>query len=135
NVSTDGTPCDRLGVEVQYDRRSTFAGIFGATRNSTAVHSVARYSPDGGGAGGLPALIALDPTGCSPIQANTGDIVVFNNGAKPGALAADSDASAGCAGSPMLDVKNSGTISAMPGSSGRPGELAYLRAVPAGQGY
>jgi hypothetical protein len=134
NVTADGTACDRLGVDVKYVRRSFFGGIFGSDSNSTQVHSVARYATGNGG-GGLPALIALDPHGCSPINANTGEIIVYNNGAKPGSMAADSDAAAGCSGSPMLDVKNSGSIAATPGTTGKPGELGYLRAVPAGQGY
>ncbi len=134
NAAVDGDSCDRLAVDVA--RRSTnFFGRIAGMLGGTDVHSVARYDPESGVDNTVPGLVALDPHGCASIDAGTGWIEVFDNGDEPASIAADSDAAAGCGGNPVLLAKNSGRIIAHDGTTGGPGELGYVRAVPPGQAY
>ncbi len=108
--AADGTPCQRVGVQVSRTRPSIFGGVVRVGSASTTVHSVARYS-SGSTAIAVPALVALNKTACPSIEAGSGTIHVYNNGASPGVIQADSLASAAaCSYGTTYDSGNSGTI-------------------------
>jgi hypothetical protein len=124
-TARDGSPCERVGIQIQRTRSSTFGGIVGRHSSSTTVHSVARYSPATSGSS-IPALVALNKTACPSIDANSGTIHVYNAGAFPGIIDNDSNATAvSCSLATTFNAGTSGTITADPGTTGTPGQLGY----------
>ena len=92
----DGLPCQRIAVRVQRSRTFLFGGITGSDAGTTDVHAVARRvlqsGPD------VPAVVALDPTGCPAVLATSAALRITP--AAPGApatLVVDTDLT-GCAG-------------------------------------
>ena len=72
----DGSPCERVGVEMTATRDSLFAQVLGFGQGQTSVHSVARAflpPPDGPPIN----LLLLDRFGCSVMQASgNGGIII-----------------------------------------------------------
>jgi hypothetical protein len=121
----DGTPCQRIGVQIHRTRPSVFGGIAGINAGSTTVHSAARYSLWSNGTS-IPALVALNKTACPSIDASSGTIHVYNAGAFRGEIDDDSAATAvGCSYSTTFNAGTAGNITADPGATGTPGQLGY----------
>ncbi|MCU1461440.1 MAG: hypothetical protein JWO37_1515 [Acidimicrobiales bacterium] len=107
----DGTACQRVGVEIQRSRTSVFGRAAGSSGQSTTVHSVARYNTSPGNVTNIPALVALNKTACPSVDASSGIIHVYSNGAYPGIIDNDSVASAAsCSSSTTDNAGSSGSI-------------------------
>jgi hypothetical protein len=109
-VSGDGSPCERVGVEMSATHDSFFAQLLGFDQGTTTVHTVAAaVLPSGEG---VPLnLLVLDRFGCEAIdvQGNGGVIVSAvvsedGTGLQAGVAAADSDGSAGCTMNGVIDI-------------------------------
>lgn len=105
-VSEDGTPCERVGVQMSAVHDGLFARAIGFDQGTTSVHTVALgFLP---GLDGPPLnLLVLDRSGCDSILlegggASVGEIVVDavvdpDTGEEfQGVAAVDSDANSGC---------------------------------------
>jgi len=133
NSTTDGAPCDRIGVEVTRPQPSFFRGVVGAAPGTFTVHSVARYSTAARPGSISPALIALNQSACRAINAGNGTIDVIGNSTGPGLAITDSNGPACSSGNPIIDGGSSGQVCTQ--SAGAVvGQLSWFQA-PASQGY
>ena len=136
NAATDGTPCERLGVEITRPQMRIFSpAITGQTRSYT-VHSVARFTMTLRPGGVKPALIALNATTCRAIDAgNNGTIVLLANSLGPGIAYSDSDGSGGsCTGTNAILGSGSSGRMVAESSGATTGQLGWFSA-PAVNGY
>lgn len=93
NPSTDGNPCERLGVRIVRDRTFLFGQIAGALGGSTDVHSVARPLT-ASSTTEIPAVVALEPTGCGAVATDPGaGVLQMGSGAQAGVAIVDSSGS------------------------------------------
>lgn len=131
--AADGLPCDRMGVQIRYTRKSTFSKIAGIKENTTTVHSVALRVVNSSQGSIIPSLAVLDPSGCNALDADTGTIQAdAGSAASPGIIRVDSTGlGAGCTASgPAMQVQGSGVIRACglgqagTGCTGRIGHFA-----------
>ncbi len=110
--SIDGKPCERVGVQVRYTRRSLFAKVVGNNQNTTTVHSVARFGP--GGPQDEPAsLVLLERHDCraARVQGTNSRIVVASvPGVTPGNIQADSAGDGACSGNTKILEGGSGNL-------------------------
>jgi hypothetical protein len=132
--SGDGHQCDRIGVQLDSEHESVFAGILGTDAMRTEVHSVAlattqedgdiplnllileRYDCDalaaagsGGGAGGILVDAVINPE---------------NGVVEPGFIALDSDGSgSGCGADGTIDVDGSNSEIRADGPEGCTGQI------------
>jgi hypothetical protein len=90
----DGSPCDRVGVEVRRTRGFVFAPVLGHTDGATSASAVARVAFDDEQKL-VPALVVLDPLGCQTLhargQAGSAVHVWEGSGGEPGIIVVDSD--------------------------------------------
>jgi hypothetical protein len=135
-TTSDGAPCDRVGVEVTRDQPAFFRGVLGGNPGTYTVHSVARFDPRLRNPTIPPALVALNQHTCAAIDAgNNGNIVLIGNTLGPGIAASDSD------GNPPTGPRCSGATAILASSShaqlfaesmgsAMPGQLVWYSAPP-----
>jgi hypothetical protein len=115
----DGSPCERVGVEMTATRNSIFAQLMGFEEGRTTVHTVAITAP----AENDPPinLLVLDRTGCRTLATEGGGgvrvdaVIAVDDDGNPiglthGIAAADSDGSA-CTTDGVIDLSGSGPYS------------------------
>jgi hypothetical protein len=114
NGDFDGAACERVGVRITRARKSFFAGVLGATSNTTSARSVARVAARYGFDSPI-NLLLLDPTGCNAFTASgQASIVVHPVEDKPGYITIDSDAKGtGASGARACTNSNSYAIDAL----------------------
>jgi hypothetical protein len=135
DAAIDGTPCERIAVQITETRSFAFAEIFGFRTGTTTSRSVGR-ALSGNLAGEADALIVLEDTDCQALVASgQGKIHVKAAGASPGGIIVDSAATTACnGGKHAIEVDhNNGRIIADPGSTGTPGSIKAFALAP-GQG-
>ncbi|MDQ1521348.1 MAG: hypothetical protein QOI55_2421 [Actinomycetota bacterium] len=135
NASLDGTPCERVAVQISETRQYAFAKIIGASTGQTTSRSVGR-ALSGTTAGEVVALIVLEDTDCEALTVSgQGDLHVKGAGTSPGAIVVDSSATTGCTGSKRaIELgQNNSRIVAEPGATGSPGAIRSFALAP-GQG-
>jgi hypothetical protein len=128
--STDGTPCERIGVQLALRREPFFAAVAGAGIKTTTVHAVA-ISKEETGASRPINLLVLERRRCRAIHVSGGgDLVVqgitdpVTGAVQPGIMAIDSDGSEPCdGGAGTLDVDGSPANARADGPTGCAGEL------------
>ncbi len=130
----DGTSCQRVGVTVSQAQSRYFSGVAGINPSTFAVHSVARYTPNGPVAVIPPALVALNQTACGAIDAGSnGSIIVTATATGPGVAYSDSDGSSCVSQPPILASGGSARLVAE-AFAAVPGQLAWYNATDA-KGY
>ena len=86
----DGSPCQRIAVQVRRVRGFLFGGILNATSGQTEPPAVARATA-GHTDEAFPSLVLLDPTGCNALLASgQGTVWVRSRGTHPGIITLDS---------------------------------------------
>ena len=94
-VLSDGSPCERIGVSVDHDRKLIFGGILGVVNSSTQSRSVS-LAVDDLKTDNPTALLILDPTACNVVTASgQAKIRVRPWDKEPGYITVDSDARGG----------------------------------------
>jgi hypothetical protein len=122
NSVVDGSPCQRLGVELTRTRDFSFAAILGANQGSTTVSSVARIGA-GAGAGEVVPLLVLEPIACDALfTSGQGKVTVSYFQDSPGFIVVDSDGSK--SNNPNRCDSNSWTIDSKGIQNG------WIRAIP-----
>jgi hypothetical protein len=113
NPDFDGAPCERVGVQITRNRKSTFASVLGSRSVNTNSRSVARVAARYGFDSPI-NLLLLDPTGCNAFTASgQASIVVHPVEDKPGYITIDSDGKGtGASGARACTNANSYTIDA-----------------------
>jgi hypothetical protein len=101
----DGTPCERLRVDISRTMDSLFGGIVG--RDSFTVDSSAVVREINIITQRIPALWLLDPWDCPVLDVQGGSNVTVGSTINPGLVTIDSDASACTGGSVTVDVGGS----------------------------
>src|SRR5207248_6041499 len=87
----DGTPCERIGVDVVHQRNKLFGAVLSSAAERTESHSVARTMTRFD-VGGPIALLILNPTDCNVITAGgQAQIIINPSGSKPGYITVDSN--------------------------------------------
>ncbi|MEX2555743.1 MAG: Tad domain-containing protein [Actinomycetota bacterium] len=100
DVAIDGSPCQRIAVEVQRTRTYLFGGVLNATQGTSRPPAVARATA-GKSLDGLVSLVLLDPTGCKALVASgQAKVFVMPVGNFPGIITVDSSASEVSGGTP-----------------------------------
>ena len=132
----DGGPCDRLAVSINRPQAHIFAGVAGGQDRRYSVHSVARFGTSLGPNSVRPALVALNPTRCSAIDAGSnGTLVLVANAKGPGIAFSDSDGSAGaCTGTSAILASRSSARLIADSSGSAIGQLGWFSAPPS-KGY
>jgi len=92
--AVDGAPCQRIGVRIERERTFLFGAIAGTSVGRTDVHAVARAEFQAGGV--VPAVVALDPSGCDALAVSAAGGQLQLDPVDGGLAIVDSDAS-GCA--------------------------------------
>ena len=88
----DGSPCQRIAVQVRRTRGFLFGGIVNGSQGQTEPPAVARATA-GHTDEAFPSLVLLDPTGCNALVASgQGTVWVRARGTRPGIITADSSA-------------------------------------------
>lgn len=107
DASFDGDPCTRVGVRIVRTRTPFFAQVGGINSWTTDVHAVAKFSSTNRPGGEVPALVALDPTGCAVVDAKSGSIIVSPplSSAGPGVIRTDTTNNS-CSSNFVMDVQN-----------------------------
>ena len=86
----DGSPCQRIAVQVRRIRGFLFGGILNAPSGQTEPPAVARATA-GQTDEAFPSLVLLDPTGCNALVASgQGTVWVRARGNRPGIITLDS---------------------------------------------
>ena len=92
NADQDGTPSERIGVEIVRARTNSFGAVVGVGTTSTDSHSVARTMTRFD-IGGPIALLILNKTDCNVLTASGQAKIIINpSGSKPGYITVDSNA-------------------------------------------
>ncbi len=134
NTAKDGSPCERVGVEVTRAQPAFFRGVMGAHASNFTVHSVARYSPALRNVIIPPALVALNQSTCNAIDAgNNGNIILLSNSVGPGIAFSDSDGPS-CSGNSAVLASRSSARLVAESSGAVVGQLAWYSA-PSTRGY
>jgi hypothetical protein len=122
NAAIDGTPCQRLGVELTRDRDFAFAGAIGPQSGSTTVRSVAKIGA-GVGSGEVVPLLVLEPIACDALfTSGQGKVTVSYYNDSPGFIVVDSDGSK--TSNPNRCGNNDWTIDSKGTTNG------WIRAIP-----
>jgi hypothetical protein len=134
----DGSPCERVGVEMTATRNSIFAQLMGFEQGRTTVHTVAITAP----AENDPPinLLVLDRTGCRTLATEGGGgvrvdaVIAVDDDGNPtglthGIAAADSDGSAGCTTDGVIDLAVLAPIPSAPMGPSAPGSSAHTESV------
>jgi hypothetical protein len=88
----DGSPCQRIAVQVQRTRAFLFGGIVNFAQGTTEPPAVARATA-GQQVDGFASLVLLDPTGCNALYTSgQGNVWVRGRGENPGMITIDSSA-------------------------------------------
>ncbi|NND04380.1 MAG: hypothetical protein HKN91_16510 [Acidimicrobiia bacterium] len=123
NPNFDGTPCQRLGVELTRVRDFAFGGVLGDPDGSTTVRSVAKIGA-GVGAGEVVPLLVLEPFSCDALYTSgQGKVTVSYFNDSPGFIVVDSDGSKNsppnsCNGANSFTIDSQGT------------QNGWIRAIP-----
>jgi hypothetical protein len=139
NDEIDGSPCERIGVEITHTRQSLFGAVLGKPQFSTTSRSVSRINTRFD-IGGPIALLLLNKTDCNVVTAG-GQAKIFVNpsGSKPGYITVDSSATgASCNQNntyalDALGTQNSRIVANAVASTGASGVIR-MYALAAGQG-
>ncbi len=134
-VTSDGIPCERVGVHMESTHDSFFAQLLGFNQSSTNVHTVATVTLPS--RGGVPInLLVLNRTSCQTIvvSGNGGvivDAIIDPDGGGPGVpgllqgiVASDSDGSAGCTNSGVIDISGGNSVLRADGPAGCPNQTS-----------
>lgn len=122
NSAIDGTPCQRLGVELTRTRDFAFGGVLGAGSGDTTVATVARIGA-GTGEGEVVPLLVLEPVACDALYTSgQGGVTVGYFNDTPGFIVVDSNGSKTT--NPNRCGNNSWTIDVKGATQG------WIRAVP-----
>jgi hypothetical protein len=135
DATLDGTPCERIAVQIVEQRPFAFAGIVGAKTGTTTSRSVGRALTNDG-AGEADALIVLEDTDCEALVASgQGRVHVKASGNSPGGIIVDSSGTTNCNGNKrVIELDhNNGRIVADAGATGAPGVIRSYALAP-GQG-
>ncbi|MEA3218039.1 MAG: hypothetical protein QOJ19_4195 [Acidimicrobiia bacterium] len=132
NAAVDGTPCDRVGVEITRPQPSFFRGVVGGGPSTYTVHSVAVHTTGPGRGEPTPALVALNQSACKAIDSGNGLIYLIGNEKGPGIAYSDSDGPSCSAGNPIISHGSSGQVCAQ--SSTAVGQIGWFQA-PSSRGY
>lgn len=117
NANIDGTPCQRLGVELTRTRDYAFGAVLGADEGDTTVSTVARIGA-GTGAGEVVPLLVLEPVACNALYTSgQGAVTVSYYEDSPGFIVVDSNGST-CGPSNPYTIDAKGTTQ------------GWIRAVP-----
>lgn len=93
NTDFDGSPCQRLGVELTRVRDYTFGAVLGSSTGQTTVSTVARIGA-GVGSGEVVPLLVLEPIACNALfTSGQGKVTVSYFNDSPGFIVVDSDGS------------------------------------------
>lgn len=110
----DGTPCERIAVEIRRTRTHTLAGVAGFEEGSSLASAVARRM-NVGDAGRFVSLVVLDRGHCQTIRANGGGTMEVANyvdpltgQVHPGTITVDS-APPSCGSQKVFDLDGGGT--------------------------
>jgi hypothetical protein len=114
--AVDGAACQRIAVRIERERTFLFGGIAGTPSGRTDVHAVARAEVQTGPV--IPAVVALDPSGCDALAVSGAGGQLQIDPAAGGLAIVDSDASGCAAGA---------TITAPPPSSLTAGVTGSIR--------
>ena len=135
NANVDGSPCERIAVQISEARQFAFATVVGLHTGVTTSRSIGR-ALSGSAAGEADALILLEDTDCQSLVASgQGKVRVKGTGTSPGGIIVDSSATTNCNGNKHaieLD-HNNGRIIAEPSTTGSPGVIRQYALAP-GQG-
>src|SRR5262245_25641312 len=133
--SKDGVPCQRIAVEIEHNRDTLFAGIWGITDATTTSRSVGLAADTGRGDTVSP-LVVLDEHACNALVANGGASVIVEqsaDGTNPGEVSVDSDGAGAadshgaCNGNKVvISASGGGQIKARGTTSGIPGRIFTL---------
>ncbi|MGH2792678.1 MAG: hypothetical protein ACRDKG_00080 [Actinomycetota bacterium] len=86
----DGSPCQRISVQVRRIRGFLFGGMLNAQQGQSEPPAVARATA-GHTDEAFPSLVLLDPTGCNALVASgQGTVWVRSRGLRPGIITVDS---------------------------------------------
>ncbi|MEY2402959.1 MAG: hypothetical protein QOD38_510 [Acidimicrobiaceae bacterium] len=132
NIAVDGTPCDRVGVEITRPQPSFFRGVVGGGPSTYTVHSVALHTIGPGRGEPIPALVSLNQSACKAIDSGNGLIYLIGNAKGPGIAYSDSDGPSCSAGNPIISGGSSGQVCAQ--SSSAVGQISWFEA-PSSRGY
>lgn len=122
NSTIDGSPCQRLGVEITRTRDYTFGAVLGSSDGSTTVSSVARIGA-GVGSGEVVPLLVLEPIACDALfTSGQGKVTVSYFNDSPGFVVVDSD------GSKTTNPNRCGTNDWTIDSKGT--QNGWIRAIP-----
>ena len=138
--STDGQPCERLGVRVDRTTEGFFTGIVGVKSMDIHADAVARKLP--WGASRIPNLWLLDPTGCNALVVDGGAHLKVGVDAEEyptdpsrwigGLITLDSDGST-CNNSSSFTVDVGGTqtwVHVVPPTTDPRGEISLVAMAP-----
>ena len=123
----DGTPCERMRIQVNGTQRILFAGVMGVDSLSTSKSATVRGFI--GTQSDVPALWLLDPFGCTALSVSGGSRLSVGSTADPGIVVLDSDGSACNSNQVSISSTGSGSlIEALPQSGASRGRI-ILRAL------
>ena len=123
NSAIDGTPCQRLGIEITRQRDFAFGQVFGSPDGSTTVSAVAKIGA-GTGAGEVVPLLVLEPYSCDALfTSGQGKVTVSYFNDSPGFIVVDSDGSKttnpnSCNGANTFTIDSQGNLN------------GWIRAIP-----
>jgi len=98
NTNADGAACERIGVEINFTRKTLFSNVVGSRQ--TTVHSVARFGPFGPPEDPA-SLVLLERHDCraARVQGSNSKIVITSAGVdSPGIIQSDSRGDGSCPG-------------------------------------
>jgi hypothetical protein len=131
--TNDGTPCQRMRVELRMSNSTSFAKILGV--DDVPVTRSATVKGTTGAARRVPALWLLDPTGCVPLSVGGGSqltVGLTSPTIVPGLIAVDSSGSSCSSNQYTISVSGTGTrLVAVPQTGDTPGQI-MTHALPAG---
>lgn len=121
----DGTPCERISVELERSFDSMFAGVVG--RDSFSVDAAAVVRQVQASDRRVPSLWLLDPTGCPALDISGGSSVTVGTATTPGLITIDSDASACSGNSFTINAGGAGSTGwAIPDGLRQPAEISLF---------
>jgi hypothetical protein len=131
--ANDGTPCDRMRVELTLENPTTFARVVGiddlpVTRSATVKAGRATVQH-------IPALWLLDPTGCTALNVGGGSQLTVGTtgvGGVPGIVAIDSNGTTCSSNQATVTAGGTGTFLHAVPTTGEPKGRILLHALPAG---
>ena len=123
----DGTPCERMRIQVNGTQIALFASVMGVNSLSTTRSATVRGFI--GTQNDVPALWLLDPFGCTALSVSGGSRLSVGSTANPGIVVLDSDGSACSSNQVSVSSTGSGSrLEALPQSGASLGRI-ILRAL------